>query len=310
MYPSIQPHYKTWLHTDTLTDNKKVKVYLECSGNPKGTPVIYLHGGPGDRVIPRLRRLYDPTIYHIILFDQRGCGKSRPLNHTEKNTTKHLIEDMEHIREHLGADKMVVAGGSWGSSLALLYAQAHPTRVIALILRGVYDLSRDVRNTSVLDQMYPEETDKVKKLLHLKTDKQSEEDGAIERTLKKNTKTRRKLIRLLSSNSPMSVFTKMKRDTFKDSETLTVIGEHYESNRYFVPANTIYKHMHLIKHIPVVMVQGRYDMVTPMKMAYKLSQLFTNCKLIIVRAGHTAFEDEITKHLIIASNLIKQYFNI
>jgi proline iminopeptidase len=303
MYPSIQPHQREWLHTDTLSNGKKIRVYMECSGNPKGIPIIYLHGGPGDHVIPRLRRLYDPKAYHIILFDQRGCGQSKPRNHTEKNTTQHLIDDIECIRKHCGAEKMVVAGGSWGSSLALLYAQAHPTRVSALLLRGIYDLSTD----DVLDQIYPEEKDKLKNLLNLKTTREKEEHDKITATLSKKTKKRRKLIKLLSGDDQMFVITKNTlREPYKDSETLTVIGNHYESHHYFVPKKEIYKHMNVIKHIPTIMVEGRYDIVTPMKMAYTLSKLFTKCDLIIVRAGHTAFEDEITKALIKASDKFKK----
>jgi proline iminopeptidase len=299
MYPSIQPHKKTKLHVDTLSNGKKVMVYVECSGNPKGRMVIYLHGGPGDHVVPRLRRLYDPKIYHIVLFDQRGCGQSRPLNHTEKNTTQDLIQDIERIRTYINAETMVVAGGSWGSSLALLYAQAYPKRVSALLLRGVYDLSK----IDVLDQMYPDEKDKLDHLLHLKTNKTKEKDDKITKTLSTKTRKRKKLIKLLAKDDQMFVISKNTlKESFKESETLTIIGNHYDSNNYFVPKNIIYKNMYKIKHIPTIMVEGRYDMVTPMKMAYTLSKLFDNCELMIVRAGHTAYEEEITKALVVASD--------
>jgi proline iminopeptidase len=302
MYPSIQPHKKTKLHVDTLSNGKKVKVYVECSGNPKGVMVIYLHGGPGDHSVPRLRRLYDPKVYHIVLFDQRGCGQSTPLNHTEKNTTQDLIQDIELIRTYMKAETMVVAGGSWGSSLAMLYAQAYPKRVSALLLRGIYDLSK----VDVLDQMYPEEKDKLKHLLHLKTNNPKEKDKEITKTLSTKTRKRRKLIKLLSNDDQMFVVSKNTlKEPFKESETLTVIGNHYESNNYFVPKNTIYKNMHKIKHIPTIMVEGRYDMVTPMKMAYELSKLFDTCELMIVRGGHTVYEEEITKALLIASDKLK-----
>ena len=127
-----------------------MELYVECSGNAKGIPVIYLHGGPGDHITPRHRRWYDPKAYHIILWDQRGTGQSKPSNHTERNTTKLLISDMEKIRAYVGVETWVVAGGSWGSSLAMMYAQAHPERVRALLLRGIYDLSKQ----DVLDAMW------------------------------------------------------------------------------------------------------------------------------------------------------------
>jgi pimeloyl-ACP methyl ester carboxylesterase len=138
-YPSIQPFFKTLLEVDTLKNGDTVKIYVEMSGNKTGIPVIYLHGGPGDHSDPSIRRLFNPKVFNIIQFDQRGCGQSVPLNHTEKNTTQHLIKDMEAIRKLIQVPKFLVAGGSWGTTLALAYAEAHP--VLGLILRGVFDLS-------------------------------------------------------------------------------------------------------------------------------------------------------------------------
>jgi len=296
MYPPIKPHKTFHLPVDTLSTGK-VNIYVECSGNPKGVVVMYLHGGPGDCIQPRLHRLYNPKKYHIVLFDQRGCGKSTPRNHTEKNTTQHLIRDMECIRKHLQCEKMVVAGGSWGSALALLYAEAHPSRVLGLLLRGVYDLSED----DVLDHMYPEHEDQLHQLLQIHDKKK--EKKSIQRVLKSKTKKRTQLIHLLSSSIPAHVTNKtFKKDSFKDQETLAVIGEHYEFNHYFVPKKTIYKHLHKITHLPVIMVEGRYDMVTPMKMAYTLQKKFKQCELMIVPAGHASDEKEIADALIKASD--------
>jgi proline iminopeptidase len=238
MYPSIQPFYKTQLATEGA------EIYLECSGNRVGIPVVYLHGGPGDHITPRHRRWYNPKDYCIILFDQRGCGQSRPLNDIKKNTTHFLIQDMETIRTHLGIDKWVVAGGSWGSSLALLYAIYHPDIVLAMLLRGIYDLSQDI----VLDQIYPEEKDKLYTLLNIKY--KSEEDNAIKKVLSRKTKKRRDLIRFMGNDDPMFLVSKPTKIDFKHAETLTIIGNHY-----FVPAGFIYKHIDTIKHIPTILVQ-------------------------------------------------------
>jgi proline iminopeptidase len=192
---------------------------------------------------------------------------------------------------------MVVAGGSWGSALALLYAEAHPSRVVGLILRGVYDLSQD----DVLDHMYPEHEDQLHQILQIHDKKK--EKKSIQRVLKSKTKKRTQLIHLLSTSIPAHVTNKtFKTDSFKDQETLTVIGEHYEFNHYFVPKKTIYKHLHKITHIPVIMVEGRYDMVTPMKMAYTLQKKFKQCELMIVPAGHASDEKEIADALIKASD--------
>jgi len=294
MYPSIQPFYKTQLATEGA------EIYLECSGNRAGIPVVYLHGGPGDHITPRHRRWYNPKDYFIILFDQRGCGQSRPLNDIKKNTTHFLIQDMETIRTHLGIDKWVVAGGSWGSSLALLYAIYHPDRVLAMLLRGIYDLSQD----SVLDQIYPEEKDKLYTLLNIKY--KSEEDNAIKKVLSRKTKKRRDLIRFMGNDDPMFLVSKPIKIDFKHAETLTIIGNHYDLNHYFVPAGFIYKHIDRIKHIPTILVQGRHDIITPMRMAYRLSKAL-NCELRIVKAGHSAMEENITKALIKASENIKNF---
>ena len=300
MYPSIQPHHTTMLHVDTLPNGKKVEIYIECSGNKNGIPVIYLHGGPGDHITPRHRRWYDPKAYHIILWDQRGTGQSKPTNHTERNTSKLLIRDMEKIRKYVGVDKWVVAGGSWGSSLAMMYAQEHPDRVMAMILRGIYDLSKQ----DVLDSMWPEQKDQLHDVLNIKSDRQ--EQTRMNQVLSRKTRKRRKLIRLMTNDDVMTVFTPPKKLEYKETETMTIIGNHYDANNYFVPKDTIYKNMHKIKHIPTIMVEGRYDMVTPMEIAYKLSKMMDDCQLMIVRAGHATIETEITKGLVKASDYFKR----
>ena len=304
MYPSIQPYKKEWLCTDKLSSGEDIKIYVECSGNPKGVPVIYLHGGPGDHIIPRIRRLYDPKFYNIILFDQRGCGKSLPTNHTEKNTTEYLIRDIECIRKWVQVDSMVVSGGSWGSTLSLLYAQAHPARVDALLLRGIYDLSKD----DVLDYMYPEQEDELNKFIQLKPSEN--EDVKIQKILSRKTKKRTALIRLMSDEPQMNVTTKNTRtESFKESETIAIIGTHYGVHHHFASKRQLYKNMYKIKYIPTIMVEGRYDMVTPPKMAYTLCKLFTRCDLRMVPAGHSSSEREITRELVRASNTIKKLFN-
>ena len=292
MYPPIKPFYKTHLQMEGA------EIYLECSGNRNGIPIVYLHGGPGDHITPTHRRWYNPKDYFIILFDQRGCGQSTPLNDIKKNNTHLLIQDMEAIRSHLGIDKWVVAGGSWGSSLALLYAIYHPDKVLAMLLRGIFDLSKD----DVLDDIYPEEKDKLYTLLNIKH--KSEEDLAIKKVLSRKTKKRRDLIHLMANEEPMFITSKPMNINFKHSETLTIIGNHYDLNHFFVPPGFIYKHIDKIKHIPTILIQGRYDIITPMRMAYRLSKAL-KCELRIVKAGHSAMEENITKELIKASMDIK-----
>jgi proline iminopeptidase len=307
MYPPLDPYQTIMLHTDTLSNGEMVKIYVECSGNPHGYPIIYCHGGPGDHVTSRLRQLYNPN-YKIILFDQRGCGHSKPLNHLEKNTTSFLLSDMEAIRKHIGCDQWIVSGGSWGSSLALLYAEQYPTRVSGLILRGIYDLST---TNDILDIVYPEKEKQMSKLLHLKTKSNKEMYTKTTRLLNsKKTKKRRKLIELLADDESMYVISKQPHeDTFQSKETLSIVGNHYEKNKYFVAKNKIYKNIHKIKHIPTIMVEGRYDLVTPMKMAYKLSKKLNHCELMIVRGGHSSQEHEVTRALVHASDKMYHIVN-
>jgi proline iminopeptidase len=206
---------------------------------------------------------------------------------------------MEKIRQYVGVETWVVAGGSWGSSLAMMYAQAHPQRVRAMILRGIYDLSKQ----DVLDAMWPEQTDQLHKVLGIKSDRQ--EQTAMNKVLSRKTRKRRQLIHLMQNDEVMSVFTPIKPLKYKETETMTIIGNHFDANNYFAPKDIIYKNMHKIKHIPTVMVEGRYDMVTPMEIAYKLSKKFDHCQLMVVRAGHATLETEIVKGLVKASDYFK-----
>jgi len=133
LYPVIEPYEHF-----NLSVSDTHSLYVECCGNPNGIPVLFVHGGPGAGAKEDDRRFFDPQLYHIILFDQRGCGRSTPLGNIENNTTEHLVADIEKIRQHLGIERWVVFGGSWGSTLSLVYAQKHTDLVLGLILRGVF----------------------------------------------------------------------------------------------------------------------------------------------------------------------------
>lgn len=287
MYPPIHPYETKMVHVDTLR-NGKVELYVELSGNPQGIPVIYCHGGPGDRSIPYIRQLYNPKKYNIILFDQRGCGKSLPSGHLEKNTTQDLLRDMEHLRKLHGYESWVVSGGSWGSSLALLYAQAFPSRVKALILRGVYDLSQK----SCVDNLFPEQYHEINQLIHYR--KGTNRFKRILNVLQ--TRKSKRLVSLLMDSKPMYVKTPFQKKT-GDEYPGALVNAHYEANHYFVPKRKIYKNMYKIKHIPTWMVNGRWDIVTPGNIAYTLSQQMDHCILHFVDAGHTVRETEIGRKL-------------
>ena len=301
MYPPISPYHVEKIHVDTLKDGRKVEVYYEMSGNPDGIPVIYLHGGPGDSSSPRLRQLYDPKKYNIILFDQRGCGKSSPPVHTEKNTTQLLVRDMEEIRLRHGIESMVVAGGSWGTSLALVYAISHPKQTRGLILRGFFDLSTD---KCVVYSMFPEVKDDLFRLLKLKPTASNHSLMLKTQRLLK-TKSRKRVIQTVSKfDNAAYVKMKMKPDTFQEKERFVVLGTHYEVNHFFVKKHYIDRNLHKINHIPTIMVAGRYDIVTPIEMAYLFSKRMKHCKLWIVEGGHSVFDKPICDAVIKASDLI------
>jgi len=290
-YPAIRPYFKTRLTVDELANGDGVKIFVEMSGNKKGIPVIYLHGGPGDHSDPSIRRLFNPKAFNIIQFDQRGCGKSRPLNHTEKNTTQLLMEDIEAIRLFIGVPKFLVAGGSWGTTLALAYAEKYP--VLGLILRGVFDLSMD---DCVMKSMYPDIEDNVKKIQNNKT---------ISRILKSHNKTRTAYIKASNDPRPMYVNETPHGDDFKTQETLSVIGAHYEEHDFFLKKRNLYRNLHKLD-VPVIIVQGRYDIVTPPIMAYTLCKKLKNCQMMLVKAGHTHFD--LTKELVKASDAFADFF--
>jgi proline iminopeptidase len=294
MYPPISPKKRLFLDAGELKDKTPIRVYYEMSGNLDGIPVIYLHGGPGDHTSPQLRRLFDPAVYNIILMDQRGCGHSTPRNHLEQNSTPYLLRDIAAIQATLNR-KVVLAGGSWGTSLALLYAIKYPTRVAALILRGVYDLSGE---TNVLDAVFPDKKAAMDQLMPKRGRKKQ-----VTRVLTgKATTTRRKLVKLLADPESMHVISTPNKSKPADDFTLAVVGDHYEANHYFVPRNTIYKGMHKIKNIPTFMVNGRFDVVTPAEIAYKVCSKFNVCSLEFVKGGHTYHEPEVIEALTRASD--------
>jgi proline iminopeptidase len=286
-----------FLPVDKLKNGQEVKLYYTVCGNPNGIPVVYLHGGPGDAITPSFKRQYDLKIYRLLLYDQRGCGKSLPHNHVEKNTTQLLLQDIEELRKVMGVEKWLITGGSWGSALAILYAEKWPARVLGLILRGVYDLNLD---TSVIQSVYPEQDDVIDKIIPTKSSREYFKKSK-KILLGKRTNTRRKLINALNQNDPLYVYDKPGKDTFAVKETLAIIGNHYEANHFFMPTKAIYSNLHKIIHLPVLMLEGRYDVVTPMNIAYTLHKKLPKSELRIVRSGHTMHEHAMMKALCKAS---------
>lgn len=291
---SSKPYFTTMYEVDQIK-RIPIQIYVEVYGNPNGIPVLYCHGGPGGAIDPTIPTLFNLSKYKLIMFDQRGCGKSKPLNHTEKNNTQILIHDMEYIRNQLNIDTWIVSGGSWGTTLAIIYAIQHPEKVKGIILRGFYDLTL---NREVLDNMYPEISGSILKLLKLKptTDTTMMLKKSFKYITTKHNKTRKKIIELLANSESDNLAGKQIKEPFKDKESIAILSAYYEMNDFFMNKNYIYDHINKIKHIPIYLIVGRYDIITPPSMSYHISSLMNHTTLYITNAGHSMSEHDNIKH--------------
>ncbi|MDO6461260.1 prolyl aminopeptidase [Granulosicoccaceae sp. 1_MG-2023] len=302
LFPALQPYSTRMLEVDD-----RHSLYVEESGNPDGLPVVFLHGGPGGGSSPFMRRLFDPQVYRIVLFDQRGCGQSRPHAELTDNTTAHLVADMEQIRAALGIDKWVVAGGSWGSTLALAYAVAHPQQVSGLILRGIF-----LGGRAEIDWLYgggagaffPEHWAAFRD--EIPADAQDNLLQAYHRRLVGDNEIGRlraakawslwegHLSTLLPSQSLLSSFT----EPHKALSMARIETDYFVNDCYLAEGELLQKASRLAG-IPGYIVHGRYDMVCRVQAAYALHQAWPDSQLFVVQAaGHSASEPGITAALL------------
>lgn len=309
LYPPIEPFDQRMMD---VGDGHRI--YVEQCGNPDGLPVIVLHGGPGGGCSPAMRRYFDPAVYRVILFDQRGCGRSRPHASVEANTTWHLIADIEQIRQELSIDTWVAFGGSWGATLALVYAQEHPDRVRELILRGVF-----LATQAELDWFYeggagkfwPELWDRFANLVP------EEERHAMIAAYHKRLFSDDRLVQTRYArawagweNALASIDSNgAGMDGPGDyARAFARLECHYFHNGAFLDDNTrILNRMDRIAHIPGVIVQGRFDMICPPASAHRLSQAWPAGRLVMVpKAGHALSEPGISAELVRATDRIAQ----
>ncbi|CAD5117356.1 DgyrCDS6136 [Dimorphilus gyrociliatus] len=275
-------------------------VYYEESGNPKGNPVIFLHGGPGGGTSPRDRRYFDPAVYRIVLMDQRGAGKSKPAAELRENTPKHLISDIETLRNHLGIDKWVVFGGSWGSTLSLLYAEAHPDRVKALILRGIFTLRR--KEILWLYQegasfVYPDHYEEYISVIP-EVERHDLVSAYYRRLTGPDKEERLKCARAWSkwelATSRLFIDEELLSKVDNDEWALQfarIECTYFVKGGFFDTENQIFDNAYKIKHIPTTIVQGRYDMVCPMISAWELHKQLPNAEFFIIPdSGHSTKE--------------------
>ncbi|MCU1717869.1 prolyl aminopeptidase [Pseudomonas sp. 5P_3.1_Bac2] len=306
LYPEIKPYAR-----HALAVQAPHVLYVDESGRADGLPVVFIHGGPGSGCDESSRRFFDPNLYRIVTFDQRGCGRSTPFAELENNTTQDLIADMESIREHLGIDKWVLFGGSWGSTLALAYAQAHPERVHGLLLRGIF-LCREQelewfyqRGASRLFPDYwedyiapipPQERDDLIAAFYKRL---TGADQIAQMHAAKAWATWEGRTATLRPN-PQVV------ERFTDANRAMSIARiecHYFINKGFLEPDQLLRDMPKIAHLPGVIVHGRYDVICPLDNAWALHKAWPNSELQIVRdAGHVASEPGNTDALVRATD--------
>jgi proline iminopeptidase len=307
LYPEIEPY-----RTATLRVSDLHEIYFEESGNPNGKPVVFVHGGPGGGTEPKQRRFFDPAAYRIVLFDQRGAGKSTPHASLEENTTWHLVADMERLREHLRIERWQVFGGSWGSTLALAYAERHPERVTELVLRGIFLLRKQEidwfyqRGADAIfpdaweDYLAPIPAEERGDLLHAYHRRLTGDDPAEQQAAATAWSVWEARTSCLQANPEL--IARMAGDMF--ALAFARIECHYFVHRgFFERDGELLENVGRIRHIPTVIVQGRYDVVCPAESAWALHRAFPEAELCLVPdAGHSAFEPGNTDALIKATD--------
>lgn len=307
LYPPVEPYLSGRLKVDDVHE-----LYYEESGNPDGKPVVFLHGGPGGGCKPKCRRFFDPARYRIVIFDQRGAGRSTPYASLQDNTTWHLVGDIECLREHLGIEQWVVFGGSWGSTLALAYAQRHPERVKGLLLRGIFLLRR-----KELQWYYQEGASFIfpDKWEPYEQEIAEEERGDLISAYRRRLTSDDEAVRL-SAAKAWSTWECSTSELFPDEDHVAqgedtefalafarIENHFFYHGGWFDSEDQLLRDVDRIRHIPTVIVQGRYDVVCPARSAWDLHRAFPEARLeIVADAGHSGFEPGILSELVKAAD--------
>jgi len=305
LYPPIEP-----FETGMLALDPPHVMYWELCGNPAGRPALFLHGGPGAGLAPDHRRFFDPAHYRIVLYDQRGAGRSTPLGELRDNTTQHLIADIEALRDALAVDRWLVFGGSWGSTLALAYAQAHPERVSALVLRGIFlAQAREIDwFLNGMGRFFPEHHRRFLAALP-----EAERGDPLANFYRRIADPDPQVHR--SAARAWSVYEGACATLLPSPETVAAFADdtmalglarmetHYFVNRCFLEEGQLLRDLGRIRHLPAVIVQGRYDVICPLESAQELADAWSEADFRIVPdAGHSAMEPGIKRVLVAATD--------
>jgi proline iminopeptidase len=307
LYPPIEP-----FDTGRLKVSPIHELHYEQCGNPAGKPVVFLHGGPGAGLVPEYRQFFDPESYRIVLFDQRGSGQSTPHASLEDNTTWHLLSDVEQLREHLRIDAWQVFGGSWGSTLALAYAETHPARVRQLVLRGIFLCRPDEIRwfyQAGANAIFPDSWEEYVRaipeaergdLLHAYHRRLTSDDEATRLAAARTWSTwEASLLKLIPDQELIDHFT----DPHVALAVARIECHYFVNNCFFDSDNYLIENVGRVRHIPGVIVQGRYDIVCPMLSAWDLHRAWPEAELkIIPDAGHSVTEPGIISALVEATD--------
>jgi proline iminopeptidase len=309
LYPDIEPYASGRLPLD-----QRHVMYWEQSGNPHGVPLLFLHGGPGAGASVGHRRYFDPAFYRIIIYDQRGAGRSTPYGEVIDNTTGHLIDDIERLREALHIERWVVFGGSWGSTLALAYGQRHPQRCLAFVLRGIF-LCRPQEIEWFLygtRHVFPEIWERFSELIPERERgdllaayslRLNDPDPAVHLPAARAWSAYEGACSTLIPSADTMIYFSNDRVALG----LARIEAHYFTHRIFMPENALLDNVDLLHGIPSVIVQGRYDMVCPPVTAYELHRAWPQAEFILVPdAGHSAWEPGIRGKLVATMERMKR----
>ena len=303
LYPPTSPHLQGFLRV-----SKTHEIFYEVSGNPEGVPVFFLHGGPGAGCAPYHRQFFDPNIYRIVLFDQRGSGRSKPYAELDENTTWDLVSDIESLRAELKINKALIFGGSWGSTLALAYAETHPDRCLALVLRGIFLLRRrDIQwfYQDGCSLLFPDAFDEYKKPIP-ENERHDFVSAFYKRLTSQDRATRMEAARAWSIWEGTTCTIEMDPDVAKNhgkdefAEAFARIECHYFINKGFLKSDEqLLEDASRLKDIPTTIVHGRYDVVCPLENAWLLKKQMPHADLhIIADAGHAATEPGIAQALV------------
>lgn len=313
LYPAVEAYDQGRLQVSPTHS-----LYYEQSGNPDGLPAVFLHGGPGGGTVPDHRRYFDPQTYRIVLFDQRGSGLSTPHASLEDNTTWHLVDDVERLREHLGIERWVVFGGSWGSTLSLAYAETHPDRVMALVLRGIFLCRpKEIRwfYQDGASFIFPDRFEDY--IAVIPEDERDDVVGAFYRRLTSEDEAERlaaarawsvwegSTLKLIPDQGTIDEF----EDPARALALARIECHYFINNAFFDSDNYLIEQIDRIRHIPARIVQGRYDVVCPAMSAWELHKAWPEAEFIVVPdAGHSAAEPGIVDALVGGTDKFRDQF--